>query len=93
MMTPTAMALVAGSSPDHLRGRYLGIYQFSWGISAAATPTIFTLLYARSPLWPWIALIGPLLIAGFVLLRIESRLPASAVHVSQKKDAAGKQLT
>ncbi|EFH83427.1 MFS transporter [Ktedonobacter racemifer] len=84
---PTVIALAAASSPAHLQGRYLAIYQFSWGIASALAPTLFTLLYALGPAWPWVALIGPTLIAGFVMVRLELYLPGQAVHVHPKEVA------
>ncbi len=37
--TPTATALAAASSPTHLQGRYMAVYQFSWGIASAIAPS------------------------------------------------------
>jgi MFS family permease len=83
IMSPVTTALAAASSPPHLQGRYMAVYQFSWGIAAAIAPTVFTSLYALGPSWPWIALTGPLLAAGLIMILIESRLPPHAVHVHQ----------
>jgi MFS family permease len=80
---PTAIALAAASSPAHLQGRYLAVYQFSCGIASALSPLVFTLLYTLGPAWPWFALIGPTLVAGLIMVRLESYLPARAVHVHQ----------
>jgi MFS family permease len=79
--TPTATALAAASSPPHLQGRYMAIYQFSWGIASAITPSLFTLLYTLGPRLPWAALTGLLLIAGFIIVLLESHLSRDAVRV------------
>jgi MFS family permease len=79
--TPTATALAAASSPAHLQGRYMAVYQFSWGIAAAIAPTVFTSLYALGPTWPWLTIAVPLLVAGLVMIQIESHLPPQAVRV------------
>jgi len=81
--TPTATALAAASSPAHLQGRYMAVYQFSWGIASAIAPGVFTLLYTLGPSWPWIALTGLSLTAGLLIVLLESHLSVHAVHVRQ----------
>ncbi|MGH6653803.1 MAG: MDR family MFS transporter [Actinocrinis sp.] len=36
--TPTAQAVSARLSPEHLRGRYQGVYQLSWTLSSVVSP-------------------------------------------------------
>jgi MFS family permease len=79
--TPTATALAATSSPPHLQGRYMAIYQFSWGVASAITPSVFTLLYTLGPRLPWVVLTGLLLIAGFSIVLLEPHLSRDAVRV------------
>ena len=78
---PTSTALAAASSPSHLQGRYIAVHQFSWGVAAAIVPSMFTLLYALGPAWPWVALAGPALVTGLLMVRLESQLSAQAMHV------------
>jgi MFS family permease len=78
---PTSTALATASSPSHLQGRYIAIYQFSWGVAAAIAPSMFTLLYALGPAWPWVTLAGPALVTGLLMIRLESHLPTQAMHV------------
>lgn len=61
----------------------MAVYQFSWGIASAIAPTVFTLLYALGPTWPWVALTGLLLVAGLIMVLLESHLPIHAVRVHQ----------
>jgi len=81
--TPTATALAAASSPTHLQGRYMAVYQFSWGIASAIAPSVFTLLYTLGPRLPWVALTGLSLVAGLIIVLLESHLSVHAVHVRQ----------
>jgi MFS family permease len=83
IITPTATALAAASSPEYLQGRYMAVYQFSWGIASAVAPSLFTLLYTLSPSWPWVALTGLSLVAGLIIILLESHLLVQAVHVHQ----------
>jgi MFS family permease len=83
IITPTATALAAASSPSYLQGRYMAVYQFSWGIASAIAPSMFTLLYTLGPSWPWVALTGLSLAAGLIIILLESHLSVHAVHVHQ----------
>jgi len=82
LYAPTLTALAAACAPERLRGRYLAAYEFSWGVSAALAPALFTLLYARSPALPWLV-VGVLVLLAVVLVAwLEPRLPAQAVRLS-----------
>jgi MFS family permease len=83
IITPTVTALAAASSPSYLQGRYMALYQFSWGIASAMAPSMFTLLYTLGPPWPWVALTGLSLAAGLIIILLESHLSVHAVHVRQ----------
>ncbi|MFI8324278.1 MDR family MFS transporter [Streptomyces sp. NPDC085529] len=52
--TPTSFALVARISPDHLRGRYQGLYQVAWTGSAVVAPLVGGWVihtWGAAPLW------------------------------------------
>jgi hypothetical protein len=53
---PALNDLVVAIAPEPVRGRYLGIYQLSWGIGSAAAPALFSWLYASGSELPWIVL-------------------------------------
>jgi MFS family permease len=53
---PALNNLVVGMAPDQLRGRYLGVYQLSWGLGRAVAPAIFSWMFATSAALPWLAL-------------------------------------
>ncbi len=88
LYAPTLTALAAACAPERLRGRYLANYEFSWGVSAALAPALFTLLYARSPALPWLV-VGVLVLLAVVLVAwLEPRLPAQAVRLSSADRSA-----
>ena len=78
---PITAALAVARSPAHLQGRYVAVHQFSWGLATAIAPIMFTLLFALGPAWPWVALAGPALVTGLLMVRLESHLSAQAMHV------------
>jgi MFS family permease len=52
---PVAAAYIAGLAPEHLRGRYLGAYTFTWSLALIFGPALGMLLLARCPLALWLA--------------------------------------
>jgi MFS family permease len=65
---PAAFAYPAIAGPAHLRGRYIGSFQFVFGLGTAVGPLIGGLLFARlgHAVWPVLALAG----AGAVVLGV-----------------------
>jgi MFS family permease len=53
---PALNNLVVAIAPDRLRGRYLGVYQLSWGLGRAVAPAAFSWMFATSAALPWLAL-------------------------------------
>lgn len=53
---PVVNDLVVALAPDGLRGRYLGTYQLSWGLSRAVAPALFTWLFTVGADVPWVVL-------------------------------------
>ena len=85
---PVFSATAAEAAPDHLRGRYLGLFQLSWGIGGAVTPIAFTWLLAhgQATLW-WVLAVVALATAGF-LQTLPRALPAAALRVTQRAEVA-----
>ncbi len=76
---PVAFAYVADVAPEHLRGRYQGLFGVLWGTGSITGPALGTLVFARSPtgLWTLCGVLG-LAAAAFALLgRPAGRVPAS----------------
>jgi MFS family permease len=65
---PAAFAYPAIAGPAHLRGRYIGSFQFVFGLGTAVGPLVGGLLFARlgHAVWPVLALAG----AGAVVLGV-----------------------
>ncbi|MFJ6613254.1 MFS transporter [Streptomyces sp. NPDC091289] len=53
---PSSSELSASLAPDHIRGRYLGVFQLSWSLGNAVAPAVLTMLLGHGPAWPWVAL-------------------------------------
>ncbi len=84
LYTPTASAFVADFGPTTQRGRYVAIYEFSWGVANALTPFLFTALYAVTPALPWMVLAVMVAASGMIALWLERRFPAQAVRASRR---------
>jgi MFS family permease len=52
---PVSYAFVADLAPEHLRGRYQGLYGLSWATGTVTGPVIGVWLFAQSPTALWIA--------------------------------------
>ncbi len=79
---PVLSATAAEAAPDHLRGRYLGLFQLSWGLGGAVTPVAFTWLLAhgQSTLW-WVLTVIALVSAAY-LQTLPRKLPAAGQRVT-----------
>lgn len=79
---PVLNATAAEGAPDHLRGRYLGLTQLTWGVTAAVSPVAFTWLLTQGAysLWTVLALVA--LLSGAWVLRLPAVLPAAGVRVT-----------
>lgn len=77
---PTATALAASTSPPAVRGRYLAVFQSSWGIASVLAPGLFTVLFTVHPILPWLVVAVLMLLSCLILYRLEPHLPPSAVR-------------
>jgi MFS family permease len=71
IVSPVAQALTAQLSPEDMRGRYMAIYGFSWGVPFAVGPLLAGLLMDNGDqrlLWYIAGVIGLLAVAGFLSL-------------------------
>jgi MFS family permease len=46
------------AAPEHLRGRYMAIYQLSWALGQAVAPALFGFLFTENHALPWVILAG-----------------------------------
>jgi MFS family permease len=69
LLVPTATALTASLAPAEMRGRYMGVYNLTWGVSYGLGPVMGGLLSDRiAPVATWYGALGIGLAAaaGFV---------------------------
>jgi MFS family permease len=64
---PVGYAYVADIAPEHLRGRYQGLYGLFWGTGSVTGPALGTLLFAASVTGLW-ALCGLLGVVAAILV-------------------------
>lgn len=53
--SPMATAYVAQLAPEQYRGRYMGLFVFTWSIGMLIGPPLGTLLFAHNPMLLWAA--------------------------------------
>jgi MFS family permease len=51
---PVAAAYVAGLAPEHLRGRYLGLYGLSWATALVLGPALGVAVFGANPSALWL---------------------------------------
>jgi MFS family permease len=74
---PVAAAYLADLAPAEFRGRYVGLFQFTWSVALVGGPSLGMLLFSWSPFWLWMScgLLGAL--AAFVILQKNRSSPDS----------------
>jgi MFS family permease len=80
---PVISATAAEAAPDHLRGRYLGLFQLSWGIGGAVAPVAFTWLLAHGQTTLWWVLTLVAVVSAAYLQTLPRVLPAAGLRVTQ----------
>ncbi|HEX5920093.1 MAG TPA: MFS transporter [Nocardioides sp.] len=83
---PVFSATAAEAAPDHLRGRYLGLFQLSWGVAGAVTPVAFTWLLAQGQTTLWWVLTLVALASAAYLQRLPRVLPAAGARVTNRPE-------
>ncbi|HSU02682.1 MAG TPA: MFS transporter, partial [Nocardioides sp.] len=81
---PVTSATAAEAAPDHLRGRYLGLFQLSWGLGGAIAPLAFTWLLARGETTLWWVLALVAVVSAAYLQTLPRVLPAAGLRVTQR---------
>jgi MFS family permease len=75
--TPFSENLSVSLAPEHLRGRYLAVYQLSWTFGQTVAPLLLTVLLGLGASWPWLFLMVLAAAAVPALLWLE-RMTTSA---------------
>jgi MFS family permease len=83
---PVFSATAAEAAPDHLRGRYLGLFQLGWGLGGAVTPVAFTWLLAHGTTTIWWVLTLVALASAVYLQRLPRVLPAAGRRVTNRAE-------
>ncbi|GAI81253.1 unnamed protein product, partial [marine sediment metagenome] len=83
LVAPVSQALVAQLAPDHMRGRYMAVYGYSWTVSFAFGPLLAGLIMDNhNPIWVWYlaGIVGLGATAIFILLhrQVQKRDKTSA---------------
>jgi MFS family permease len=82
LVAPVSQALTAQMAPEDMRGRYMAVFGFSWGIPFAVGPLLAGLILDNltpNLLWYFSGLVGLLATIGFLgLNRLYSTKPATA---------------
>ncbi|PRY56395.1 MFS transporter [Glycomyces artemisiae] len=73
-----AQSLSVQAARDHVRGRYLAVYQLSWSLCRTVAPLVLGLLLDAGTWQLWAVLAAAVLAGGLLLLRTERALPAHA---------------
>ncbi|MDN3242627.1 MFS transporter [Glycomyces tritici] len=74
-----AESLAVHAAPDHMRGRYLSVYQLSWSLCRTLAPMLLGFLLDAGTWQLWTALGAAVLTGGLILLRAD-RSPAPSPH-------------
>ena len=90
LVTPTGQAVVAKLSPEHMRGRYMAVFEFSWTIPTAIGPLAAGLVMDNyNPNWVWYAcgiimLLSASIFAGLQLRAADSFSAVNGESTSQE---------
>ncbi|SEF04549.1 Major Facilitator Superfamily protein [Streptomyces sp. 3213] len=74
-------------APEHLRGRYLGVYQMSWSVGGAVAPALLTVLLEGGAALPWAFLTAISVLSVPLVLGLD-RGPAAASEAAPTRDVA-----
>jgi MFS family permease len=65
---PVSSAYIADLSPAHMRGRYMGLFGFTWSAALVCGPGLGVILYGQNPLLLWLTCGGLGLFAALIIL-------------------------
>ncbi|WP_406213249.1 MFS transporter [Streptomyces decoyicus] len=87
LSSPPTSELSVVMAPEHLRGRYLGIYQLSWSVGGAVAPALLTALLAGGAALPWVFLAAISVLAVPLVIGLDRR-PAATSQAAPAGDIA-----
>jgi MFS family permease len=68
---PVSAAYMANLAPAEMRGRYMGVYGFSWAIAIVCGPLIGMTLFSINPVWLW-SVCGVLGLAAALIISLKA---------------------
>ncbi len=86
LLAPTGSAMAANLAPADMRGRYMGLYGLTWGVSFGLGPVIAGLLndnVAPAAMWLFAGLTGLAAALGFALLGRRTPVRLAAVELKE----------
>ncbi|MFE2674948.1 MFS transporter [Streptomyces hygroscopicus] len=87
LSSPPTSELSVVMAPEHLRGRYLGVYQMSWSVGGALAPALLTALLEGGAALPWVFLTAISVLAVPLVLGLDRR-PAATSEATPAGDTA-----
>ncbi|ASR00022.1 MFS transporter [Streptomyces sp. 11-1-2] len=87
LSSPPTSELSVVMAPEHLRGRYLGVYQMSWSVGGAVAPALLTALLEGGAALPWVFLTAISVLAVPLVLGLDRR-PAATSEAASAGDSA-----
>ncbi|MFF1747345.1 MFS transporter [Streptomyces mirabilis] len=87
LSSPPTSELSVVMAPEHLRGRYLGVYQLSWSVGGAVAPALLTALLEGGAALPWVFLTAISVLAVPLVLGLDRR-PAATSEAAPAGDVA-----
>jgi len=81
---PVSNGLVTALAPDELRGRYLAVFQYSFGVAVMVAPALLA-VGDWVPTAPWLVLAAAAVAAAAGMLLLGTRLPG---HILRPEPAA-----
>jgi MFS family permease len=77
LSSPPTSELSVVMAPEHLRGRYLGVYQMSWSVGGALAPALLTALLQGGAVLPWVFLTAISVLAVPLVFGLDRRTSAT----------------
>ncbi|MGF0175834.1 MFS transporter [Streptomyces sp. Marseille-Q5077] len=90
--SPPTSELSVVMAPEHLRGRYLGVYQMSWSVGGALAPALLTALLDGGAALPWAFLTAISVLAVPLVLGLDRRAGATSKAAPAGDVAPAEQL-
>lgn len=76
---PTSRAMAANAGSPTTQGRFIALFELSWGLAAAGAPLMFGTLFDWRPMAPWIVMSG-IVTVGVGLIRWNESTPPSQAN-------------